>query len=365
MLHNWLQPYAPDNTTPPAPYAFGQHIQQYRPKQAQLRAGSIALLGCHAAEADPIRKALYALSFPFQGLEFTDLGNARNPDPAFLAPIIRELLESEVTPIILGHIPTQATAQYAAYQELQYLINLLVVDEQVPYHPARLQEAQHYLQSLLDSPKSSLFHLSLLGTQAHFVAPEVFRYLDQKRFDYVRLGRAKANITELEPLIRDSDLLCFNLSALKQCEAPGQQAPSPNGFSSEEACQIARYAGMSDKLKSFGLYGFLNEQDLGRQTAQLCAQLIWYFVDGFYHRKGDFPTSMDGMSEYIVDFKGHEYQLTFWRSEKSNRWWMQVPVKTHHRLQRHRLVPCSYNDYLKACQDELPERLLNALDRFA
>ena len=32
---------------------------------------------------------------------------------------------------------------------------------------------------------------------------------------------------------------------------------------------------------------------------------------------------------------------------------------------RHRLVSCSYSDYLQACREELPERLVNSYNRFA
>jgi len=70
------------------------------------------------------------------------------------------------------------------------------------------------------------------------------------------------------------------------------------------------------------------------------------------------------LTEYIVDFKSYSYQITFWNSIKSNRWWMQIPSKTDRKLRRHRLIPCSYEDYLKACEEELPERLLKAHRRF-
>ncbi len=33
-------------------------------------------------------------------------------------------------------------------------------------------------------------------------------------------------------------------------------SPSPNGFYGEEICQMARYAGMSTKLTSFGIYDY-------------------------------------------------------------------------------------------------------------
>ena len=43
---------------------------------------------------------------------------------------------------------------------------------------------------------------------------------------------------------------------------------------------------------------------------------------------------------------------------------MEVPIKTRKKHERHRLVPCSYNDYLQACNEDLPDRLINAYRRF-
>ncbi|MCB0575661.1 MAG: hypothetical protein KDC61_13970, partial [Saprospiraceae bacterium] len=76
------------------------------------------------------------------------------------------------------------------------------------------------------------------------------------------------------------------------------------------------------------------------------------------------PVSKAGLTEYIVEYRRLNYQLTFWKSAKSGRWWMQVPVATRKKLERHRLVPCSYQDYQLACREELPERLMQALQRF-
>ena len=93
--------------------------------------------------------------------------------------------------------------------------------------------------------------------------------------------------------------------------------------------------------------------------------MIWYFVDGYYHRMNDFPASMNGLVEYIVEYKHIEQPVTFWKSSKSGRWWMQIPFKTSSKHQRHKLIPCSYQDYQQACQDGLPDRLINAYKRFS
>ncbi|MCB0592944.1 MAG: arginase family protein [Lewinellaceae bacterium] len=363
MFQNWLQPLkGPVEAL--EDHQFGRHIQRYTDELPELKDTRVAIIGIGEEDARAVRNELYRMSYPFRGLEIADLGDVRNTETSFIIPLIRELLDSQIFPLILGNAARQALAQYKAFQSLQQLISLAVVDERIAYSRESEDKELYFLKEILDSKHSRLFHLSFIGCQAHFVPPGTFEYLDKRNFDYTRLGKAKAEPAELEPLIRDCDLLSINLSALKQADAPGQQNATPSGFTSEEACQIARYAGMSDKLKALGLYGFQHSLDRESQTANAMAQMAWYFLDGFYHRKGDFPASTDGLAEYIVDFKKMDYQLTFWRSDRSGRWWMQVPVKTRSKYQRHRLVPCSYNDYMLACKDELPDRLLNAMRRF-
>ena len=120
---------------------------------------------------------------------------------------------------------------------------------------------------------------------------------------------------------------------------------------------------MNEKLKSFGIYQFSSVQPQSA-AAQVTAQLIWYFIEGYFNRKNDFPASTDGLVEYIVDFKEFDTPITFWKSKKSGRWWMQVQAKSGKKHQGHHLVPCSYNDYKQAVQGDLSDRLFQAYQRF-
>ncbi|NUN99762.1 MAG: arginase family protein [Saprospiraceae bacterium] len=366
MLENWLKPIAPDllQREGLADFQFGKRMQLFRDVMPDLKTTQIALIGIGESEANAVREALYCMSFPFEGLVIADLGNVRKEDPAFFIPLIRELLSGQIFPVLIGRQPEQALAQYKAFQEIQRLVSLLVVDERIALND-RPGETQNFLTEIIHAKRSALFHLALLGVQTHFVPPAILDFIEQSSFECIRLGKAKADLTEVEPIVRDCDMLCFNLSALKQSEAPGQEWPTPSGFTTEEACQICYYAGMSDKLKSFGVYGFHHETDQERQTAQVVAQMVWYLISGFYNRKSDYPVSNEGLVEYMVDFKDHHTPITFWKSAKSGRWWVQAPVKSTKKYQRHRLIPCSYNDYRLACQEELPDRLVEAFRRFS
>jgi formiminoglutamase len=366
MLDHWLKPVDLTSlfSTKMADYQFGKKMDIYSQKLPDLTKTRAAIIGMNAAATNAVRRALYRMSVPNANPAIADLGNVRKEDTAFAIPLFKELLDSQIIPIIIGAEGSQMLTQYKAFQSLQSHVSLVVVDERIRLNEKDKKGEAHYLNQIVFSSRSRLYHLGVVGCQTHYTDPAVFDLLNQQNFDSIRLGSARADLQEVEPIVRDGDLLGFHLSALKQADAPGQAQATPTGFTAEEACQIARYAGMSDKLKSYGIFGFQPERDRDAQTAQVVAQMVWYFIEGLHNRKNDFPVSTDGLVEYIVDFKQMEYQLTFWKSQRSGRWWMQVPVKIGKKYNRHRLIPCSYNDYKLACQDELPERLLNAYKRF-
>ncbi|MCG7860020.1 arginase family protein, partial [Flavihumibacter sediminis] len=99
------------------------------------------------------------------------------------------------------------------------------------------------------------------------------------RFDCFRVGTVKEQIDEMEPVIRNCRMVSFDLSAMAHAYAPGS-AISPNGLNGEEACVLARYAGMSPVVNSFGIYGYQPAKDPEELTAQQISQMIWYYIDG-------------------------------------------------------------------------------------
>ncbi len=362
MLQNWLKPHGaslvkllqnlPDTH-------FGKNIQHFVGAFPDLKKARIAIVGVGEKDANAVREQLYALACPFAPSAIVDLGNLRKAEVSQLIPVIYELLSGKILPVIIGMKDELARGQFFAYQDAKALVNFTVIDAYLRW------DAPDAVYTPLLAPRHPLlFHFGAVGFQTHFASGSAVQFLQKHNFDALRLGKSRASLEETEPVLRDADLLAFHLAALKQSEAPGVEKASPSGYYWEEACQLCRYAGMSDKLTSFGIYGFNRELDRDAQTAQGVAQMLWYFLDGFFSRKNDYPASTTGLTEYIVDFRQMNYQLTFWKSTKSGRWWMQVPVPTRKKHDRHRLIPCSFQDYQAACREELPERLLLALQRF-
>jgi formiminoglutamase len=354
----WLTPPdKPENDLPA--YSLGKHL---RPRSRKI---SVALIGLDATLAQKTREHLYAMSWDFGKLPLRDLGDLRKTNVEFGIPLLRELHSSGIIPVLLGASDHLFRAQYLAFGELNRQVNLLQVDRRIALSAAKGDEEVLDAAVYRKGAKKS-FHLLHLGAQRHLVDPAILTQMAATSQEYVRLGAAKAAPEELEPLIRDADLAGINIGAINHLEAPARSGFTPSGFSLHEASQLAYYAGNSDKLSSFGIYGFdsSNKSTVEIElTASAYAQMVWYFLSGVARRQGDFPVTVKGLMEYVVDLPEY-HRLTFWRSPKSNRWWVQVPAKKFQGEERHRLIACSYSDYQKATNDHfLSDRLLMAFKR--
>ncbi|MFW6351278.1 MAG: formimidoylglutamase [Bacteroidota bacterium] len=324
---------------------------------------------------DYIRKYLYNL---FQGpfkTNIIDLGNIKKgetvEDSYFaLKTVLSELLQNKIVPIIMGGSQDLTYANYMAYETLGQIINIVSVDSSFDLGLNQEKISSHnFLNKILTHQPNFLFNYTNIGYQTYFVDQDAIELMQKLYFDVHRLGIVRNNLEEVEPIVRNADLLSFDVSSIRQSDAPGNANASPNGFYGEEACQIARYAGLSDKLSSLGFYELNPAFDNGEQTAHLIAQMIWYFIDGFYNRKNDFPDrkrkDSGGYMKYVVPMKEFKNEIIFYKSKASDRWWMEVPFQgLHSKYERQFLVPCSYKDYQDACQEELPEKWWQVYQKF-
>lgn len=315
--------------------------------------------------ANSIRQYLYRLKKGDYSIKLADLGTIKAgnglSDTYFaLKEVVKELNKKQILPLIIGGSQDLTLATYMAYGELEQTVNLVDINARFSLGNADLPiNSANYFSKLLLQQPNVLFNYSHLGFQSYFTDQQEFRLLEELFFDLHRLGVLKEDIRKSEPIIRNADFLSFNISAIAQNYAPGNAYASPNGLNGEEACQIARYAGMSDKLSSFGIYEYNPELDNRGTTAHLIAQMLWYFVDGFYNRKKDFPAcNQREYTRYTVAVDEGEQEMVFYKSPKSDRWWMEVPYSAsfRKRYERHLLLPCDYDDYQTAMENEIPER---------
>lgn len=326
--------------------------------------GSLQNSGC-ATVADTIRQHLYRLAvndYPLQVIDAGDvlIGETIEETYANLKMVMEWFLGQQILPIIIGGSQDITIGQYAGYEFLGQAVNLMVIDERIDLDDQEyLPPARTWINNIFNYDPKYLFNYAGIAYQTHFNSPEILKAIDALYFDAIRLGRLKENIQFAEPEVRDADLLSIDIAAIRGADAPGHAHATPNGLSGEEMCQIMRYAGMSDKITSVGIYEYNPMFDNQELTAQLIAQMIWYFVDGYYNRKSDYPiVSEKDFTKYIVNIADNEYDLTFWKSIKTGRWWVEVPFIVQQRFERHQLVPCAYEDYEAAVKNEVPDKWL-------
>jgi hypothetical protein len=167
------------------------------------------------------------------------------------------------------------------------------------------------------------------------------------------LGHVRESIEEMEPVIRHSSMVSFDLAAMQYSAAPAGSS-LPNGFNGEEACTLMRYCGLSQVLDTLGIYGYDAATDMHELAARQVAQMIWYFIDGL--RKGMTEAAFsdrDSFLEFHTAFA--EVDTVFLQSRKTGRWWMQMPDKSY--------IACSYRDYALASSNAIPERWMRAQER--
>ena len=359
---------------------YGSRVEMFTEVFPELQEGAfdVALIGVQEDRnavnnqgcglgPDYIRERFYQLNEGPYRTRIADLGNIRagnriSDTYIALRLVVTELIKMNILPVILGGGQDLTYAQYTAYEDLEQKVDLLVIDSSFDLEPGETAESpeptsRSYMNKIFLHTPNFLFNYSNIGYQTYFVNQESLRFMEKLYFDVNRLGDVYGRINMTEPVIRNANMISFDISAIRSSDAGANANASPNGFYGEEACQMCRYAGMNDKLSSIGFYEFNPAFDQNGQTAMLMAQMLWYFVDGYYNRKKDFP--LQPKSQYLIyraPLKDNMHELIFVKSKKTDRWWMQVPYPSAGtRNERYHLVPCRYEDYQIAVSGEMPD----------
>jgi len=320
------------------------------------------------ANLDTIRKELYKLYLGNWPIKVVDLGNIQQgntvKDTYFaLKELLSYLIKNKIIPIIIGGGQDLTYANYRAYDTLEQTVNLVAIDNK--FDLGNIEDdltSQSYLSKIVMNQPNNLFNFSNIGYQTYFNSQDEIDLLENLFFETHRLGEISNEIQLAEPILRDADIVSIDLSVIKNAESPANNNATPNGFTGAEICTISRYAGISDKVTSFGIYEYNSKLDTKNQTAQLIAQMIWYFIEGVNYRANDYPFGLkDNYQKYIVPIE--DQVLNFHKSNKSGRWWMEINLSENNKFKRHALIPCTYQDYINASNQEIPERWIRTLKK--
>jgi formiminoglutamase len=318
---------------------------------------------------DIIRDQLYKLSRIPGKTRIIDLGNMKNGSSfndtlAGLTDILTLLLSEKIFPVIIGGSSALIAAIDKTFTISRTPYTLVSVDSRIDFHTERKEpDSYNYLNNIIYGTKSCLSHFINIGYQTYLNDQQVINRLLRRRSELVRIGDVRQAIYLTEPLLRDSDVAVFDISAVRQSDAPATFSPSPNGFYGEEICLLSRYAGISDKLKVFGLFDVNPEFDIRFQTSGLAAQIIWFFLEGFSQKQYETPSLNESNSgrfiRYHVRVTDLEDDLIFIKSNLTDRWWIEIRTEGDEA----QYVACSHEDYLKANVNEVPDRWVKAVAR--
>ena len=310
-------------------------------------------------DLSPIRKELYGLFPGNWDASIADLGNilAGNSisDTYFaLKKVVSSLIKKKIIPIVIGGSQDLTYALYRGYDDLEQMVNLVSIDNKFDFgkEDASVSATSYLTKIIIDEP-NNLFNFSNVGFQTYYNSQEEIDLIDKLFFDAYRLGEISNNIAISEPVFRDADLVSIDLTSVKSSDSGNNNPFTPNGFNGKEICALSRYAGISDKVSLLGIFNHNNS----RNESVLVAQIIWYFIEGYHYRSNEYPFgSRENYIKYIVPLDDEE--LVFYKSNKTDRWWIEIPFisSTNNKLKKNTLLPCSHEEYLGACNQEIPER---------
>lgn len=311
--------------------------------------------GCSGAPA-AIREQLYRLASLENLRQIIDLGDlkpGRSPRDLFFAlrDVTEYLTDEGITMVLIGGGQDLSAGISRAFKANRDFV-LSVVDARVDVKTGRqVSDASNFLSRIIrENP--DLYHIQMIALQSHLIPPAVAEYLRRLTFETLHLGILRDDFSALEPMLRHTSFLSFDISAVRQADAPGHIHPSPNGLFGEEACQVARYAGLSPRLSVFGLFEVNPLADASGTTAGLAAQMIWYFLEAFTHRRSEDPlTDKAPLTKYFVEMELHGEPVVFYHHPPTNRWWIEIFGEEGDS----RIVPCRESDYKTAVQQEIPD----------
>jgi formiminoglutamase len=320
-------------------------------------------------QLNEIRKSFYSLfpgSWDSVIADLGDINKGESVEDTYFAlkTTIAILIKKNIIPIVIGGTQDLTYPNYRAYDTIMPMVNIVNVDCKFDLGDSAkpIKNDSFVGKIILDKPYN-LFNYATIGYQTYFNSQEEKDLMDSLYFESYRLGAVSKDITIAEPVMRDANIVSVDLSSVKASEVSLNQKYSPNGLDGKEICAIARYAGISNKVSSFGIYEYKPSKD-DEITSMLVSQILWYFIEGVNFRVKDDDFSDDRSYQKFITLVDSQ-ELVFYKSNKTGRWWIEIPFLTeiNTKLKRHTLLPCMHQDYLDACNNKVPDRWYKAFQK--
>ncbi len=301
------------------------------------------------------RKKLYSLYYGNWNLNIYDLGDLENgnlvSDTQFaLSKILEFFSKNKILVITIGGSQNLLFDIYSSLKETLQKINLVSVDNKIDFS----NNNESFLQKIIMDENNRLANFSNIGYQKHLTSVPENKLLDKMYFESINLGKIKYNVAEAEPVLRDSDIVSFNINSVKAGELNNAHQ-YPNGLSSYELCSLSRFSGLSSRVN---IVSYFENWDLSIMNS-LLAESTWYVIDGYATRINENPLS-DSNDFIYYHIELDNYKFKFYRSKLSDRWWVEFLNDEIISIEKD-IISCTFDDYNNCKNSVIPERILTRL----
>ncbi|MHA6726432.1 arginase family protein [Chryseobacterium sp. A301] len=338
--------------------------------QNELVQGGIALLfvsdyrgagrKAHARDFHFLRKELFQLSshdFQVPMYDFGDLISGKSSEDT--SYVLQEVLSAchynKTIPIVIGGSTDLSFSLYSALDFHQKQISYSQISNYISLENEEdTINERNFLSRIFASKHFEIKNYHHLGYQRHLSQLDSVSLLKEVDFQEVRLAEMMNGMESIEPYLRSSDLVTLNCDAVESFSTPFSIHPQVNGLNRREVCALMKEVGLSQNLKSVGLFN-LELDSQSELNLQLAAQMIWYLIEGI-NIQSSHPKNRSYETFWVLTPQG---EYAFHRDTFSSLWYFGNASEMHSNL------ACSQKDYDLAKRGELSPRLVRFLNKLS
>ncbi|WHF50559.1 formimidoylglutamase [Chryseobacterium gotjawalense] len=300
-----------------------------------------------------VRKELYQLSkldFEVPVCDLGDLisGRSHQDTHYVLQEVLSMCHQKNAIPVVVGGSNDLAFSLFSAlsfhqknsnYTQISNLVSLSNEGEELT--------EKNFLSKILSSKTFDIKNYHHLGYQKHLNEMDSVKLMKEVDFDVVRLAELMNSTEKTEPFFRRADLVTLNCDAVESLGDGFSVNPQVNGLNKREICAYMKETGLSQNLKSAGIFNY-NANSRYFLNHQLLAQMIWHLIEGINIQKSHPVERTFETFWLMIDDRKYAFQ----RETFSDLWYFGDEEKEEN------LIPCSLSDYEAAKRGMINPRFL-------
>lgn len=297
-----------------------------------------------------VRKECYKLSqldFEIPIVDLGDLVSGKSVEDSHY--ILQEVLSAchykRAIPVIIGGSNDFAFSLFSALHFHQKNINYTQISNIISIKQGEGINEHTFLSKILGSKNFSIKNYHHLGYQKHLNEQDSVKLIKEVEFDIVRLAEMMNSTEKTEPFFRKADLVTVNCDAIESFNDAFSMNPQVNGLNRREICAYMKEIGLSENLKSVGIFNY-NIYSENQLNHQLLAQMLWYLIEGINIQRSHPKERHYEMFYVLIE----DRQYAFKRDTFSNLWYFGDDEKIEN------CIPCSRRDFDEAKKGWLSAR---------